>query len=239
MGKLSIVPSDPESQKKDKPTAIKVIKETFTDEIIFGLCGPIGTNIHFIADLIEEIFNEEYRYNCEIKRLSTYIRKYAAEDIKETVENVTPEFLRIRNTIKGGNNLRKKFKDNSILSMITIREIAKERMHFKEKEDNKGFKSRRICYVIDSFKHMEELQLFRSVYNRLFYFIGIFSPVEIRIDNLIQKNISLSEVNELINTDSGEEITHGQQVTKTFKDSDYFLRIDYYDKDLNDDQKRI
>ena len=218
-----------EEPDEDKGTSITNIRETYTEEIIIGLCGHIGTNIHLISKWIKEILEQSFKYECHIITLSDYIRKLKDEQIRNT-ENGTEEFNRVFNTIRAGNALRGENLDNSILSMLAIMEIAKKRSKDQKKEGL--FESRRICYIIDSIKHQEELELFRIIYRDIMYFIGVFSPINIRIDNLIDRNIAKHEITKLINIDSGEEISHGQKVTKTFTNADYFLRIDYSNRDI-------
>jgi len=224
---------------KEDATSIKKIKETYTEEIIIGICGHIGTNIHLISNWVKEIFEKEYKYDCQVLRLSDFIRSMKP-DLITVPRNGTEEFKRVFNTIQAGNTLREENKDNSILAMMAITEIAKKR---KLEQKTEGlYESRRVCYIVDSIKHQEELELLRVIYRDIMYFIGVFSPINIRIDNLINRNIAKDEISQLINIDSGEEIAHGQKVTKTFTNADYFLRIDYKDsqiteKKLNEEPK--
>lgn len=228
---LSAVPH--EVPVKDDITSIKKIRGTYTEEIIIGICGHIGTNIHCITEWVKEIFENEYNYECKIIRLSGFIRSLKPELI-DVQKSGTDEFKRVFNTIQAGNALREENKDNSILAMMAVKEIARERSLHQKTEGL--FESRRICYIIDSIKHQEELELFRVIYRDIMYFIGVFSPINIRIDNLINRNIAKHEISHLINIDSGEEIAHGQKVTKTFTNADYFLRVDYKDSEILEKQ---
>src|SRR5690606_21489591 len=92
--------------------------------------------------------------------------------------------------------------------------------------DRETRKNDRVCYIIDSIKHKEELELFKLVYNDLFYFVGVFSHLENRINYLEDKGLKRDEIYTLIDRDSGEEIQFGQKVTDTFIESDFFIRID-------------
>jgi hypothetical protein len=49
------------------------IDDTYTEELVFGLCGPIGSPIHRVAEVFKETFEENYGYDCVIIRLSEFI----------------------------------------------------------------------------------------------------------------------------------------------------------------------
>ncbi|OKS89275.1 anti-phage dCTP deaminase [Mucilaginibacter polytrichastri] len=206
----------------------KDIKEsifnTHTDELIIGLCGPIGTDIHFVADSIEKTLIDKYNYRCVKIRLSVLIRQYASNEI-QLDENSDSKFDVYQKLINGGNILREKH-TNSILAELAINEIAYNR-EISKKDD---YGSERVCYIIDSIKNKEELEIFRLIYGDIFYFIGVFSSVESRVQNLVNKGIKTHEVHRLIDRDSGEEMNFGQDVTNTFTESDFFLRVDFNSK---------
>jgi len=58
------------------------IRQTHTEEIIIGLCGPIGTDIHFVAQEFAEAIEEKYQYKATIIKLSNFIKKLG--DVKES-----------------------------------------------------------------------------------------------------------------------------------------------------------
>jgi deoxycytidylate deaminase len=232
MAKSALKPSVLIRPLTDPKTSIKKVKETYTEEIIIGLCGHIGTNIHLIAEWIEDIFSKEYKYECHKLTLSNFIRDFKPDIVNIVNTGVTMEFNRVFQTIQAGNKLREESGDNSILTMFAILEIAKRRN--REQKKDGLFEPQKVCYIIDSIKHKEELELLRVIYRDVIYFIGVFSPIDVRIDNLINRNIAKHEITNLMNIDSGEEISHGQKVTVTFTDADYFLRIDFNNKQITD-----
>lgn len=195
------------------------ISETHTEEIIIGLCAPIGTNVHYVADAIGETIKEKYGYEFEIIRLSNFIKLHGSLDASNL-----EGFKKIDSLIRSGNQLRSE-KGEDILAELAISRIALNREKLKP-QDSVKYTSKRICYIIDSIKHVEELQLFRLVYGDLFYFFGVFSIPELRTKNLENLGLKPDEVYQLMNRDSGEEIQFGQKVSDTFVQSDFFLRID-------------
>lgn len=217
---LKLVLDDKEDIRKEVSEKIeKTIFSTHTSEFIIGLCGPIGTDIHIVGESIKKILSEYYDYDCLIIRMSDFIRKYKNYD-QPAIINKSQVY---HDLISLGNELRETH-GNSILAELAINEIAVNREIRKNGEED--FKSHRICYIIDSIKNKEELDLFRLIYSDLFYFIGVFSNIDIRIKNLNKEQIFDDQVFSLIHRDSGEEMNFGQKVTETFLESDFFLRIE-------------
>jgi deoxycytidylate deaminase len=207
------------STVESKQPIKKRITETHTEEIIIGLCAPIGTNVHYVADSIGEAIKEKYGYEFKIIRLSEFIKKHGSIDVSNF-----SGYKKYDGFIKSGNNLREE-KGEDILAELAVNEIALNRE--KNRPEGSGkYTSKRICYIIDSIKHIEELQLFRLVYSDLFYFFGVFSTPELRVKNLENLGLRTEEVHHLMNRDSGEEIQFGQKVLDTFNQADFFLRID-------------
>ena len=198
------------------------IFNTHTEELIIGLCGTIGSNIHLVSDTLVRILENQYRYECKQIKLSEFIRKHCklGEDTKG--------LQYYQNLINNGNELRQKY-GGSILSELAINEIALNR---EQNTEDYNFTTKRICYIIDSIKNKEELELFQLVYRDLFYFIGVFSPLELRIRNLENKGLNVSEIYKIIDRDSGEDIDFGQKVSETFIEADFFLRLDTHSVDL-------
>lgn len=209
---------------KSNPDAGKDVKhrvsDTHTEEIIIGLCAPIGTDVHYVAEEIGRIIEEKYGYEYYIIRLSEFIRKYSAETVDDSI-GAHAQFSQL---IDLGNKLRRS-KGDSILAELAISEIALRR-EFEHDGKSSVYSSKRICYIIDSIKHLEELELFRLIYGSLFYFFGVFSTPEIREKNLERKGLRKDQIYQLMNRDSGEEIQFGQKVSDTFIQADFFLRID-------------
>lgn len=199
---------------KDAKPIKKIINETHTPEIIIGFCGPIGTDIHFVVDRFVSIMENEYDYRVQKIKLSQLIQTYS--DNFDYDENIDSKFEYYQKSINAGNALREKH-ESSVLAELAINEIAFDR---ETRKDD------RVCYLVDSIKNKEELELFKLVYNDLFYFVGVFAHLENRINHLEDSGLKRDEIYSLIDRDSGEEIQFGQKVTNTFIESDFFIRID-------------
>ena len=180
----------------EKQRIDKTIFDTHTEELIIGLCGPIGTDIHFVTDNLTNVLTEKFNYKCKVIKLSKLIKEHFNIDSTVNVET----FKDYESLINKGNELRKKY-GNNILASLAINEIAVNRERYRENDD---FVSERVCYIIDSIKHKEELDLFRLIYSDIFYFFGVFSPINLRVENLKnEKGLKLEEIHKLIDRDSG------------------------------------
>ena len=216
------------------------ISAAITPEIVIALCGPLGTPLHRVSEILKDLLGRTYDYKIvdEI-RLSEFIKKHGTPADKKSIKDM----------IDAGNELRS-IHGNSVLAQLAIRQIASVRERYRPAElvGNQmpldGISSAdvsvvpspvvRHCHIIDSIKNTDELDLLRSVYGRLLHVISVYSPLTLRMHELEKKLGDKSEVYKLINRDSGEELVNGQSVRDVFPQADFFLRI----SDGTDDQIR-
>jgi deoxycytidylate deaminase len=189
---------------------------------VIALCGPIGSPIHQVANKLEGCLTAEFGYErCEKIRLSEIIREHSPN-----AEIPNEEYGKIKQLIRLGDNLRKEYGAGVLAEIAIGKRIALAREERKEAEGATKYTPSRVCHIIDSIKNQEELELLKSVYGDMLYFIGVFSPLPVREINLSKKGMTAPQISELIDTDSGEEWDHGQTVRDTFPQADFFLRID-------------
>lgn len=205
-----------------------------TPELVIALCGPIGSPIHETAQQTLHALSE-FGYQTATVKLSDLIRINAA-DVGIPIDN-SSKFHEIKTLIQAGDTLRDRF-GHDILAKLAIAKIRGDRQkEFGEFTDSpdpepgapgNSMTTQRICHVIDSIKNDAELALLRLIYGDLLFAIGVFSPLEVRRKNLERPGkLTKAEIDQLIDTDSGEEFDHGQSVRETFPRCDYFLRVDY------------
>lgn len=208
------------------------IKRTITPEIVIALCGPIGTPLHRVSEILKNLLTRNHNYEIvkEI-RLSEFIRKIKSKHGDFSIEDM----------INKGNEMRSEY-GNSVLAQLAIHEITtrreseeskkshSEQMSSEErgKQENVVFPSPtvRYCHIIDSIKNTDELDLLRSVYGRLLHVVSVYSPVDLRVQELGKRLGDKSKVYEIIDRDSGEEFKYGQSVRDVFPKADFFLRVD-------------
>lgn len=207
---------------------------SLTPELVIALCGPIGSPLHETSRQIKNTL-DEFNYQTEIVHLSNLIRLNAKK--VDLAVDESSKFEEIRSLIKIGDALRKRY-DNDVLAKLAIAKIGADRAHRygvfedvaaeSEKPEGRKIQGQRICHVIDSIKNSAELDLLRLIYGDALFAVGVFSPLELRVANLAKPGkLQTTEIEKLIDTDSGEEFAHGQSVRNTFPQCDFFLRVDH------------
>ncbi len=209
------------------------IRETFSKELIIGLCGPIGAPLRTVATAMHELLTEKYEYHPDKIKLSEFIEKF-----KGTPPLDTDKSKRYRHLIDKGNELRLEH-GNAILAELAIKHISLRRAATTTEEDPEP-KPVRFCHIIDSIKNTEEIEILRAVYGDLFILIGVHSSPEDRARSLKAGGVSEQSLSSLMDTDSGEDFAHGQEVRKSFPLSDFFIHaIDGNTTLLKDKLERI
>lgn len=193
------------------------IERFYTEEIVIGLCGPVGVNLPEIAVKIKENL-ASYNYETKTLKMSAIIQEI----------NEPPSFQngleRKRWLIEAGNTIRTHAGRGSYLAEKAIEKIFIDR---NDAFPDGKFKSRRHCFIIDSIKNQAEAKKFREVYGSSFYLIGAFSSFERKITNLIQTDTALREdAIKIIDLDFNQKGDYGQQVGKVFQTADYFFRLE-------------
>jgi deoxycytidylate deaminase len=222
-----------DTRSGDKFDDQKKLDEIRTPELVIALCGPLGTPLHDVAKSIQDLLLSKYDYaDVSVIRLSDRIRsekKLAAD-------------CGVVELINAGNELRVE-KGKPVLARMAIREIslAREKLQpppsetaanddLANQSTHTGITqptvSQRSCHIIDSIKNNDELRLLRSVYGEMLHVVGVYAPIELRIQRLSKRIGKSANVYDLIDRDSGEESEHGQRVEETFPQSDFFLRTD-------------
>jgi hypothetical protein len=63
--------------------ALNRVQETLTEELLFGICSPIGTRKKVVVEKLQELITNEYGYECVHIRLSDIIDKNLTEKIEK------------------------------------------------------------------------------------------------------------------------------------------------------------
>ncbi len=211
-------------------TTREKVKNTLTEELFFGICSPIGSMRDEVILVLKRILIEKYNYTVEEIKLSKYIERYKINELGNEIGK-TPAYSNLRYKINEGNEIRRKYNNNSILVELAIKDIFHQRIvdtgnfNVDALPQPDEYKSRRKCFIFNSIKNREELLLLRQIYTDNFYQFSVFSPHKEREEMLIEKNLSKEEVEEIINVDEYENDNSGQNVRDTFTEADFFLRV--------------
>lgn len=210
-------------------SATSRIERTFTDELVIGICAPIGSYKEPFLECLRRKLTHEYGYEeVVIPRLSEYILQ--RHPLPISTESSSEAFRQLLHKIKKGDELRRDSKKNSILAEFAITDIYKDRLDFFNKGEGllqaEDVSSRRVFYIVDSLKNKEEVKLLRTAYREIFYQFSIYTPIKEREVYLRdRKRMQEDEVRKLIATDDYEENEHGQDVRHVFTEGDFFVRM--------------
>jgi len=181
-------------------------------ELVIGLIGPIGCNRAHVIHTIERL-SKHYAYDARSISVSRQI-----EANSKIVDPKGDQYVRVKNLIHAGNELRRRTGDNAILAKLTAASIAA----------NRQAESRRNIYIVDSIKRPEEVEEFRHIYGAAFYLIAISSS-QARREDYLRRECNIGDpqkINELIKTDRNESIGWGQSTSDAFHRADFFLNED-------------
>lgn len=207
------------------------IKDRLSQELVFALVGPLGSGVSTTASLVRERLTGPYKYDCPpILKPSDVIRE-KAHLLGEVAPDNPNSAAYVSKMQDLGNDLRDKFGNNYLIEK-TIEKI------FLFRKENGGYDGDvelpgRRAYVIDSIKHMEELDLLRSIYGDSLCVIGVFAPDQLRDERLADLDYPEAERKRVMDRDQEEVMTFGQDTRKVFVEADFFVCNDKRELDVN------
>ncbi|AMB48076.1 anti-phage dCTP deaminase [Methylobacterium sp. AMS5] len=203
-------------------------------EIFFGIVAPIGGDVKACVKDLSRALNALKYEVIEIK-VTDVFAPIAKNIIPEVPLSSAPVFERYDSYINYGNQIRQKISDNSFLAALTIGRITYQR-NKRAKPDGEGLYSQK-AYILHQFKRKEEIDLFRSVYGRLFFQVSVYSRRGSRVDYLARQfahgkhssniNDFKTDAEKIVQRDENEQaVGHGQKVSKIFHDADLIINLD-------------
>lgn len=221
--------------KNNSNSTLEKFDKTLTEELIFGICSPIGSLKEKVIEKLTHKLETEYLYKVIPIKLSDFINQYpfSEDELSElaSLNEGSRAFRDYYEKIAKGNIIRK-YNKNERLAEYAVKKIHVDRVNHTKKEKNltenpksTDYESRRICYILDSIKTKEELLLFKKIYSENFYSISIFSPLEDRKSNLRSKKFEATEIEKIIEIDDKQKDKFGQNVRDVFVEGDLFIRV--------------
>lgn len=229
-----------------KSTSDKSLREQLagreSQELILAFSGAIGAGIKevmalFVAELTRVGYkHESIKVSDLIGREATrLLAKVGAEDTFPTLRESTG-LARYKSYQEAGNALRKHF-DHAVLAKLVVAHIAQYREGILQIEGDKA--PPRFVFLIDSLKHQEEAKFLRQIYGNNFYMIGVLAAEQFRSARIeFDTGEKPAPVKEVIDRDRKQDITHGQQLDKALKLSDFFIRNSDSNKKILESQIR-
>ncbi len=213
-----------------------MLKRVPFPELFFGFVAPIGVDLPPTIEIFAQ----------SLHHLGYKVRVIKVTDVFDEIPGISvrraqkPLADRYKTYIKFGNAVRKKCKDNEILAALTIAWIFLSRKFYPDKTPKA---EERVAYLIHQFKRKEEVDLFRSVYGRLFFQISVYSSRKMRAESLSRKFAADAQdsdfdkyrgpAEDLIRIDENElETAHGQRLRQVFHLADFIIN-----KDSTEDEK--
>lgn len=227
--------------KRCNPMNTSVIREvTLTDfekpELVFAVAGPIGTDLHLLAQTLEESLSA-YGYKSVQIRVSKLIEYKCDAELADKLSHAKQD-ERIKLLMAAGDNIREQASKGDGIVPLVIAAIRADRKDRLEKMGitDPDVPARNTCYIIDSLKHPDEVSKLRRLYGDNFVLISGFTSREERksaLMSIIAKSYMKTGDEEyadaakkLIEIDSKRDGSRiGQSLTETFPLADLFIRV--------------
>lgn len=216
----------------NESSTLEKFENTLTEELIIGVCSPIGSLKENVLDKLKHRLETEYSYKVDIIKLSDFIENHSLQLDQDSLgekKNSNSIYTRYCSKIDKGNAIREKYGNGRLaeeaIQKINIDRVDDAQTEGKSEPTPEDFKSRRVCYIIDSIKTKEELLLFRKIYSENFYLISIFSSLEERKNNLKGKGFEEKDIVDIIEKDDKQDNKNGQNVRDVFVEGDLFMRV--------------
>lgn len=197
------------------------IQTRYSQELVLALSGPVGSGVNMVHEVLSATLRAS-GYEVVHIRISSYFQEFAKELGMAIPDTSAGEYERISKLQDLGNSLRSVLGDD-LGAQIAMNAIALDRTQRHPGVDLSEIKPKRVAYVIDQLKNPFEATLLRDVYGNMFYLVGVLASYERRKQNLIS-SMSPQSAESLIERDRAEADGGGQQLEKTLKLADYFVR---------------
>lgn len=218
----------------------EVLESLRTNEVFVAIVGPAGAGSGTAAKILKT-FLEESDFEVEIIKASALIRAVAESaghpvplsDARKSIDNVKMMQDRGDELRKGDLYLHPE--DHSAIARLALKEIAARRAS----SQGKAFSGepvepdgRHRAYIIDSLRHPAEVSILREVYQNAFTLLGIVCDPAIREKRIRENFFDRSQwsdqsvkdqVRDFLTRDEDAPEKHGQHVSDTFHESDFFV----------------
>lgn len=204
-------------------TGVGEIASRFSQELVFSLAGPVGCGANIARDVLIDTL-QAHQYDVVVVKITTLMQKMAREfNVEPAPDRLDSEFDRITAYQDLGNRLR------DAIGADAGAQLAIEAIHVDRASRHRGVAleklvPNRVAYVVDQLKNPLEASLLRDVYGNLFFLVGVLASYEQRRQNLTSAGMSPADAESLIERDKGEAAGKGQQLEKTLKLADFFVR---------------
>jgi len=136
-------------------------------ELVFGLVGPVGTDMKFISKILE---HELKVVSCDVTNIHvTDLFELINHDFKLDDSNLDRRYTTY---IATGNKLRGMLERPDAFALLSVAAIRKQRINLT---GDRNTPATRHAYLLNQFKRPEEIQTLRRIYGRGFIQISAYS----------------------------------------------------------------
>lgn len=197
-------------------------------ELVFGLVGPLGTDLSTIAQVLTDAL-VQVGYNSEVYRLSKLMRDLSGEPWNTLQDG--PRDTTIADHMTAGNKLRETLGRDDAMAMLGLAAIRAVRGQ-KGGDPNKPL--HQFAHILNSLKRPEEVKTLRKIYGSSLVILAAYAPRPMRLQNLArriaetrytnQSGKYLTVAEDLLRRDESEiGDDHGQNVEETFPIADIVI----------------
>ncbi|MBV1837281.1 hypothetical protein [Acetobacter estunensis] len=201
------------------------ISDRRSQELIFAFVGPVSSGVSTCAEVLSDIIQSDYGYEkCIYIKPSDIIKKEAHRVGEVAPRGEISQDVYITKMQDIGNKLREEFGGEYLIEKA-IEEISCNRVSrggVKTVNEKPVSVPKRLFYIIDSIKHIDEYNALRDVYGDSLILFGVFAPDEIRRDRLKNKGVEDYVITKILKRDDQEPISFGQKTRKVFVEADFF-----------------
>lgn len=157
-------------------------------ELVFGLIGPVGTDLGAVSGLLQEEL-AKVRYKTLEIRVSALLHELDRYQSLAT-NDYESEYQRVKAHMEAGTELRTLADSGDVMALLAVSKIADARVRNQpDLFDRDAIQTplERTAFIIRSLKHPEEVELLRRVYGRAFHVISAYPPRQVRVQQLASK----------------------------------------------------
>lgn len=215
----------------DLPDAKRQVVTEAANEFIFAVVGHIGAGTSEVARSFKEILERQKNpFQTKVLKATEVIEGWAKQKgLQHPSRDATRSIETAKTWQDLGDEMRRDTKDHAAVAKRLINEIRTARGAACQVDVVDGEPvmpdGNPRAYILDALRHPAEVNLLRHLYQDAFVLIGVVCDLDIREDRLRKKlgNPDPSKLREFMKRDEKDNLTHGQQVAKSFQLSDFYV----------------
>jgi len=224
------------------PGVVDPLKPDDGPELVFGLIGPVGTDLPLVRSAVtKELL--EVGYEAIHVRVSSLLHQIAQYQELPALDE-SSEYVRVKQHMQAGTELRNKTGRGDIMALMAVSEMRRLRAQLNsarrhvlpEGSRPEDVPVHRVAYIVDSLKHPHEVESLREIYGPAFMVIAAYSSRPKRVEAMAgrimtsvhssARDAHRAEAEELIKIDEDEEGEElGQNVSRAFPLADCFVDV--------------